>query len=124
MFHMSNDSNLFLDKADPSLAPLYEAKMIHQFDHCWATYDATTKEFRETTSDEKADRGFSVTPRYWVPTKEAILRASAVPPPLATAVREESEAKAKEAISRWWAGFLANGKGVRQINERLRLADK
>jgi hypothetical protein len=19
--------------------PLYEAKMIHQFDHCWATYD-------------------------------------------------------------------------------------
>ncbi len=121
MFDMSNDSHLFVDKADLSVAPLYEAKMIHQFDHRWATYDAIIKEFRKTTDDEKADNGFSVTPRYWVPAREAILRASAIPPALATAVREESEGMAREALSLWLAGFLANGRGGRQLNDNLSL---
>ncbi|MGT2506869.1 hypothetical protein [Cupriavidus basilensis] len=52
MLDMSNDSGLFLDQPDsadssadaPRCLPLYEAKMIHQFDHRWATYvDAPDK---------------------------------------------------------------------------------
>lgn len=44
--------------------PLYEAKMIHQFDHRWATYDGL--ENRDVTIAEKEDAGFESTPRYWV----------------------------------------------------------
>ncbi len=32
-FHMTNDSNLFQTTKRPDLWPLYEGKMIHQFDH-------------------------------------------------------------------------------------------
>lgn len=48
--------------------PLYEAKMIHQFDHRWATYDGT--DARDATSDEKRNPAFEPTPRYWVPAHE------------------------------------------------------
>lgn len=60
--------------------PLYEAKMIHQFDHRWATYevvshakgkkaagDVTT---RDVTRKEKANTRFVVMPRYWVHEEE------------------------------------------------------
>ncbi len=39
MFHMANDSNLFHSSPAPDRLRLYEAKMIHQFDHRWATYE-------------------------------------------------------------------------------------
>lgn len=47
------------------MLPLYEAKMIHQYDHRWATYepDGST---RNVTLDEKQDPSFVVMPRYWV----------------------------------------------------------
>lgn len=74
MFHMSNDSHLFrtsatkADLKDP--VPLYEAKMIHQFDHRFATYTGDCEETRNVTDAEKADPNFQVTPRYWVEKKE------------------------------------------------------
>ncbi len=47
------------------MLPLYEAKMIHQFDHRWATYepDGTV---RDVTLEEKQDPTFHALPRYWV----------------------------------------------------------
>src|SRR5690606_35202203 len=39
MFDMATDSELFLDHPAPGTLPLYEARMIHQFDHRWATYE-------------------------------------------------------------------------------------
>jgi hypothetical protein len=48
--------------------PLYEAKMIHQFDHRWATYDGS--EARDSTLAEKRDPDFEPTPRYWLPATE------------------------------------------------------
>ena len=69
MFDMSNDSQLFLDKAVPAVLPLYEAKMVHQFDHRWATYMADG-ESREVTDDEKSDTNYTITPRYWVSQSE------------------------------------------------------
>ncbi len=47
------------------MLPLYEAKMIHQFDHRWATYepDGTV---RDATLAEKRDPAFVPLPRYWV----------------------------------------------------------
>ena len=55
--------------------PLYEAKMIHQFDHRWATYDGADS--RDATLAEKQDPGFEPTPRYWVPDSEVEGRLTA-----------------------------------------------
>ncbi|MCE7914657.1 MAG: SAM-dependent DNA methyltransferase, partial [Nitrosomonas sp. PRO4] len=69
MMHMSNDSHLFLDAGGEGMLPLYEAKMIHQFDHRWATYTAEG-DSRDVTEREKADPDTTVTPRYWVSENE------------------------------------------------------
>ncbi|MGD9662247.1 MAG: DNA methyltransferase, partial [Porticoccaceae bacterium] len=65
MFDMSNDSLLFHDADGADRLPLYEAKMIHQFDHRWATY-ATDGDSRDVNDTEKAAPTFTATPRYWV----------------------------------------------------------
>lgn len=69
MMHMSNDSHLFADAPGPDLLPLYEAKLIHQFDHLWATYTADG-DSRNLSEAEKAKPDCSVTPRYWVSRAE------------------------------------------------------
>jgi hypothetical protein len=60
-FHYS-DGKTFLQ--------LYEAKMVHQFDHRWATYERSGDDSRDVTNAEKADLVFSALPRYWVPKEE------------------------------------------------------
>jgi hypothetical protein len=89
MFHMSNDSHLFhtgqeleasgwelegnvFHRAGEKYLPLYEAKMIHHFDHRWATYDGL--ETRDMTTAEKADPNAVALPRYWVPEAEVTAR--------------------------------------------------
>ncbi|MBN8595973.1 MAG: N-6 DNA methylase [Anaerolineae bacterium] len=107
MFHMSNDSHLFHTRADLESAgftlygnhfvrgderylPLYEAKLMHQFTHRWATYDVglgrdrvnhwtiqpdeaasdTDKLLtRDLSPDELRDPSALVMPRYWVDIK-------------------------------------------------------
>ncbi len=69
MLDMSNDSHLFKDELAADHLPLYEAKLIHQFDHRWATYTADGNS-RDVTLPEKADPDFTVTPRYWVSRAE------------------------------------------------------
>ncbi len=70
---MANDSHLFFDAPATGLLPLYEAKMIHQFDHRWATYLPSPsgrgdggEGSRDVTEAEKANPDDTVTPRYWV----------------------------------------------------------
>ncbi|WP_136219043.1 Eco57I restriction-modification methylase domain-containing protein [Massilia sp. Mn16-1_5] len=89
MFHMSGDSGLFQDTpVTPELQrmlPLYEAKMIHQFDHRWATFvdapngAAGEVETADVTTAQKADAGFTVSPRYWVDEREVLARIARVP---------------------------------------------
>lgn len=125
MFHMSNDSGLFrnepatFDEA-PSL-PLYEAKMIHQFDHRWATYvDAPAKpdglDTADCTDAQKADPDFVVRPRYWVDEREVLARIARVPARVASAWlavhaaspgdQAEAEHKLQFAVAAWVAGEL------------------
>jgi hypothetical protein len=72
MFHMSNDSHLFKNEAGEGLFPLYEAKMFHQFDHRYSTYEGATQAnlnagiLPQTTPEMKQDPNFTVTSRYWV----------------------------------------------------------
>ncbi|MDD5461523.1 MAG: hypothetical protein PHG00_07805 [Methylococcales bacterium] len=72
MFHMSNDSYLFQGSPSADRLPLYEAKMIHQFDHRWATY--CVEDGKDNSGDvalaDKQNPDFRVTPRYWVDKAE------------------------------------------------------
>lgn len=65
------EGNVFRKEDDGRLReclPLYEAKMVHQFDHRWATYDGGRA--RELTLAEKQDPDCAVLPRYWVDARE------------------------------------------------------
>ena len=52
-----------------SYLPLYEAKLLHHFNHLWATYKANG-DTRDTFLSERQQAGFAVTPRYWIDTAE------------------------------------------------------
>jgi hypothetical protein len=73
LFNMTSDSHLFADAAGESMLPLYEAKMIHQVDHRWATY-TNDRSSRDVTATEKSDANFEVKPRYWVESEEVTQR--------------------------------------------------
>ncbi|WP_096670631.1 Eco57I restriction-modification methylase domain-containing protein [Polaromonas sp. AET17H-212] len=94
MFHMSADSGLFRDtpaaSGEPPRLPLYEAKMIHQFDHRWATYvDAPDKlnglDTADLTDAQRADPSCTVRPRYWVDQAQVLARIARVPSRVASA---------------------------------------
>ncbi len=57
--------------------PLYEAKMIHQFDHRWASYDEDGGKSAELSLVEKQNPNCEPNPRYWVPAKEVEERLAA-----------------------------------------------
>jgi len=59
-------------EAKTHYVPLYEAKMVHQFDHRWATYDGIDS--RDVTLQEKRDPNIEPTSRYWVPESEVTSR--------------------------------------------------
>ena len=99
MFNMTSDSGLFRTRQrleedgwelhgnvfvheddDERYLPLYEAKLFHQYDHRFATFDgASEKDIRNgnarpMTAEEKADPDSVIIPRYWVPETEVAQR--------------------------------------------------
>lgn len=92
-------------KGADTLLPLYEAKLFHQFDHRWATYQETASGFnlitgdeenegpetRDLASGEKADPTLSVMPRYWVDERWCLLVAADLPDEFRDAVRRALE---------------------------------
>lgn len=67
-------SELALEGGGPRAAeryvPLYEAKMIHQFDHRWAGYAENGSDSADVTLEQKKNPNFEPAPRYWVPKTE------------------------------------------------------
>ena len=67
--------NVFVKK-DERYLPLYEAKLFHQYDHRFATFDDVDERAlaagnaRNVGADKKADPNEVVIPRYWVPAEE------------------------------------------------------
>jgi len=70
--------------------PLYEAKMMHQFTHRWATYASPSPHLRggdtagglstrDMTPDELRDPSALVMPRYWVDEREVEERIGSSP---------------------------------------------
>ena len=107
MFHMANDSNLFRTREELEAdgwrlegnvfrrngedhLPLYEAKMIHHFDHRWASYSETGGKavIADVPLEEKQDPALTALPRYWVEAREVYLRCADLPKGLLTALRD------------------------------------
>ncbi|GAB2798227.1 N-6 DNA methylase [Streptomyces chlorus] len=100
MFHMSNDSHLFRPSAqhgetfddllksgwtldgnvlirdEERLLPLYEAKMLHHYDHRFSTYEGATEKqlavgtLPRFTVEQHQDAFAAPMPRYWVPEQD------------------------------------------------------
>ena len=95
LFNMTSDSGLFADspapEGQPRRLPLYEAKMIHQFDHRWATFVPTPGTpnddwpSRDCTLGEHRDSSYAPTPRHWVEEREVLACIARVPSKVARA---------------------------------------
>jgi hypothetical protein len=76
MFDMTNDANLFQERNAVGVAPLYEAKMVHHFDHRLGTYEGQTEAqanmgtLPHLTTEQHDDPSFAVRPRYWIDNTE------------------------------------------------------
>jgi len=91
LFNMTSDSNLFHTREDlegaglklsgnsfngggRELWPLYEAKLVHQYNHRAATFDGVPKEVRfrihawadDPKEENLNDPNFAIIPRFWV----------------------------------------------------------
>jgi hypothetical protein len=98
MFDMSNDSGLFRTAAqlrepgferegsdwvsdDQRYLPLYEAKMVHQFDHRFGSYPdghvEDTRALPRPTLEQQCDPKYEVSPRYWVLEEDVAERLAA-----------------------------------------------
>lgn len=105
MFMMNTDSYIFKDSPASNTLPLYEAKMIHQFDHRWATYETNGGDDEATCRNvavlEKRSADYAVRPRYWVRQREVLARLADVPAALAKAYVGEAEQALRKAVANW-----------------------
>ena len=112
MLDMANDSHLFAYEPAPDRLPLYEAKLIHQFDHRWATY-ALDGSSRDMTLEEKQDPATLVTPRYWISAREVWLRTASLPDGLLKALKEGNQEAtilcATQLLFGWWLADHRSG---------------
>ena len=74
--------------------PLYEAKMIHHFDHRFGSYAGLNNRpgdgsLPETPDSAKANPDYEADPWYWVPEDETVLRVARVPSRLKQYFRKE-----------------------------------
>jgi hypothetical protein len=78
MLHMANDSGLFRTEPGEGLVRLYQANMLHQFDHRWATFETVKGKVdsRQMTLEEKQNPQALAQPQYWVPKAEVDNRLS------------------------------------------------
>lgn len=97
LFNMTSDSGLFKSEPAPDRFPLYEAKLIHHFDHRYATFIPTAGlknadwPSRDLTLDEKKTFDNAVSPRYWLDKREVWLQVARLPDGLLQALKDRHE---------------------------------
>ncbi|GHO88176.1 Eco57I restriction-modification methylase domain-containing protein [Dictyobacter formicarum] len=79
MFDMANDSHLFQTEPFEGSVALYEAKMLHQYNHRYASYEHLKAGERShmlppVEDDRLADPNYTVAPCYYVPKQEVDTR--------------------------------------------------
>ncbi|NTH81484.1 N-6 DNA methylase [Agrobacterium rhizogenes] len=134
MFHMSSDSGFFRtspqldaeswtregadwvreeDDAVKRYVPLYEAKMIHHFDHRFGAFANLTERpadgsLPETPLSDRQNPGFEPDPWFWVPEDEVTLRMARVPSNLKRAWREKKGERCLKILAEWVAGYFSD----------------
>lgn len=129
LFHMSNDSGHFRTAEQLSgqgflregsdwrhddgrrYVQLFEAKMIHHFDHRFGSYAGLTERSDEgslpsTPDAVKANPTYDAEPWYWVPEQETTLRVARVPARLKQYYRKEAATGCLKVLSEWVLGTL------------------
>lgn len=86
--------------------PLYEAKMVHHYDHRFATYETDGETTRDTTLAEKQQANYAPLPRYWVEEREVLLRTADMPRAVLDGLKKQDSAKLEEGLRQWLAGQL------------------
>ncbi|OPY37362.1 MAG: N-6 DNA Methylase [Methanoregula sp. PtaU1.Bin051] len=80
MFMMNIDSKFFENERKEDFLPLYEGKLIHQFNHRYTSFENATQAnlnsgiLPQTSLSQKIDPCFSILPKYWVPVREITSR--------------------------------------------------
>ena len=97
-----------------SLVPLYEAKMIHHFDHRFGSYAGLNSRpsggsLPETPESAKASPDYESDPWYWVPEDETALRVARVPARLKQYFRKENAEGCLKVLAEWVLGTLEPG---------------
>ena len=128
LFDMANDSHLFKTKddligtghhltgntfrnGDKCYLPLYEAKMLHQFDHRFSTYEGATESqlnvgiLPQPSAAQKQDPAFVVQPRYWVIEEEVENAIPKYPKILANALATNDRKCIQHSLFLWLAGY-------------------
>lgn len=86
--------------------PLYEAKMVHHYDHRFATYETNGETTRDTTVAEKRQPDYAPLPRYWVDEREVLLRTADMPRAVLDGLKKQDAAKLEEGLRQWLTGQL------------------
>ena len=94
--------------------PLYEAKMIHHFDHRFGSYAGLNSRpadgsLPETPDSAKASPDYEADPWYWVPEDETALRVARVPSRLKQYFRKENAEGCLKVLAEWVLGTLEPG---------------
>ena len=126
MLHMANDSGLFytrkqLERDDwilvgnifvregKRMLPLYEAKLIHHFDHRFGTYEGQTEAqanmgtLPRLSPEQQDNPNFVVMPRYWV---------------------SEAEVEKRLARRKWDKDWLLGWRDICRSSDGVRLSEK
>jgi len=124
LFHMSGDSGYFRTAAQLSAMgferdgpdwrgpdgqhylPLFEAKMIHHYDHRYGSYaglGARPKDgsLPEVSDAMRANPEYEAEPWYWVPAEETELRVARVPQRLKGYLRKENPEGCLKVLAEW-----------------------
>ena len=143
MFHMANNSglfrtvnqlegdgyllegNVFRNGVDDYL-PLYEAKMLHHFDHRFSTYEGATQSqlnvaYTQPSLAQKQDPDFVVRPRYWV-EKAQVDAADPRFPTLVAAALTTGGNSLRTIMALWAAGHHVNRGAVSDAARLLEAA--
>lgn len=102
--------NMFVGLHDRYL-PLYEAKMLHQFDHRFSTYEGATQAqlnvgtLPRPSLEQKRDPGYAVLPDYWIRDEVVESVLPHYPEPLYAAFQAHDEDSVRSVLMLWLAGY-------------------
>ncbi len=110
------DGNRFVRDKDVYL-PLYEAKMLHHFNHRWGDYamrdpESRSNELPDVPLEKLQDPNYQVMPNNWVPELEVKLRSADLPKAMIQAFRNGQVNVIAIGLAYWAFGHWMHREGL------------